>query len=145
MDILKEVKEAWGWTGVEPVEVVTENDFGNLILKDANNHFWRLCPEDVYCDVIAKSIEEYNALIEDQEFVDDWFMDSMVDEAKKKLGGLSANRKYYLVTPGILGGDYDASNIKISTLAKIIRFSGELGKQVSDLPDGAEVEINDIR
>ena len=42
MDLLKEVKEAWGWSGVEPVEIVTENDFGNLILKDKNpqNRKW---------------------------------------------------------------------------------------------------------
>ncbi|RVU84398.1 DUF1851 domain-containing protein [Leucothrix sargassi] len=145
MDILKEVKAAWAWSGIEPVEVVTENDFGNLILKDANDYFWRLCPEDVYCDVIAKSIEEYNALIEDEEFVDDWFMDSMVAEAKKKLGELDANRKYYMVTPAILGGEYEGKNFKITTLAKSIRFSGELGKQVQDLSDGAEVQIKDTR
>jgi hypothetical protein len=145
MDLLKEVKEAWGWSGVEPVEIVTENDFGNLILKDKNDHFWRLCPEDVYCDVVAKSIVEYNALIEDDEFLDDWFMPELSAEAEKKLGSLDANRKYYMITPGILGGEYEGKNLKITTLAKTIRFSGDLGKQVKDLEDGAEVQINDIR
>jgi hypothetical protein len=145
MDILKEVKDAWGWIDFNPVDVVSENEFGNLILKDDKDHFWRLCPEDVYCEVVAKSIEEYNDLIEDDDFLDDWFMPEMVDEAKKKLGELDESSKYYMVTPGILGGEYGGRNIKITTLAKTIRFSGDLGKQVKDLSDGADVKINDIR
>ena len=141
MDILGEVKAFWGWSGVNPVEVVTENEFGNLILKDINNQFWRLCPEDAYCEVIAQSIDEYNELIQREDFLDDWFMTSMVEEAKKKLGELTANRKYYMITPGVLGGEYGGNNIKITTLPKLIRFGGDLGKQIKDQPEGSEVNV----
>ena len=72
MSIVSEVREAWGWTGIDPQEVVVENDFGNLIIRDSANRFWRLCPEDIYCEVIADSIEAYNALINDEEFLGDW-------------------------------------------------------------------------
>ena len=145
MDILDEVKTAWSWSGIEPVEVVTENEFGNLILKDDKDQFWRLCPEDAYCEVIAKSVADYNTLIQDDEFVNDWFMTSMVEEAKKKLGELTGNRKYYLVTPGVLGGEYGGNNVKITTLAKIIRFSGDLGKQIQDQPEGSEINVELMR
>ena len=46
MNILKEVQNAWGWTGIKPLELVDENDFGNLIIKDVRGQYWRLCPED---------------------------------------------------------------------------------------------------
>jgi len=141
MDILKEVKKSWGWVGIDPIEVVAENDFGNLILKDSKDKFWRLCPEDVYCEIIANSIEEYNELVKDLDFNEDWFMESIVAEAKKRLGPLKEGYKYYLVIPGILGGEYSGSNIQSVPFYEVIRYSGDIGLQVKDLPDGAEVNL----
>ena len=141
MSIIDEVKESWGWVGIEPTEVVAENEFGNLVLKDAENRFWRLCPEDVYCEVIANSIEEYNDLIKDDEFLADWFMTAMVEEATEMLGALEEGRKYCLAVPGVLDGEYSGKNIRTAPLIEIIRFSGELGKQIGGLPDGAKVKL----
>ena len=141
MSIIDEVKEAWGWVGLEPTEIIAENEFGNLILKDAYNKFWRLCPEDVYCEVIAGSIEAYNELITEPEFLNDWNMVVMVDEATKKLGALKEGYKFYLVIPGILNGEYTGKNMKTAPFIEIIKWSGDLGKQIKDLPDGAEVKL----
>ncbi|WP_010386303.1 hypothetical protein [Pseudoalteromonas rubra] len=69
MSILNKIQDAWGWVGIEPQEVVIENDFGNLIVKDFSDKFWRLCPEDVYCEIVAESIEDYNDLIKNKEFL----------------------------------------------------------------------------
>ena len=141
MNIIDEVTESWGWVGIKPTEIVAENDFGNLIIKDAEDNFWRLCPEDVYCEVVAKSIDDYNNLINDDEFLHDWNMTVMVDEATKTLGALKTGYKYYMVIPGILDGEYTGDNIKTAPFVKIIRLSGELGKQIKDLPDGAKVKL----
>lgn len=141
MDILNEIKIAWGWVGIEPQEIVAENEFGNLIIKEANDKFWRLCPEDVYCEVIAKSIEEYNVLIKSEEFQEDWFMSAMVEEAELTLGILTTGYKYCLVIPGVLGGEYGGSNVKVAPLLEIIRFSGDLGRQIKNLPDGVEIQL----
>ena len=141
MNIIDEVKKSWDWVGINPTEIVAENEFGNLILKDSEDKFWRLCPEDVYCEVVAKSIEDYNNLINDIEFLNDWNMSVMVDEATKMLGELKEGYKYYLVIPGILNGEYSGTNIKTAPFFEIIRLSGDLGKQIKDLPDGAKVEL----
>lgn len=141
MSILKEIKDSWGWVGIVPQEIVIENEFGNLIVKDFEDKFWRICPEDVYCEVVAESIAEYNILIKNQEFLEDWFMSAMVEEAKKKLGMLEPGYKYHMVTPGILGGEYGVSNFNVAPLYEIIRFSGDLGRQIKDLPEGAQIEM----
>jgi len=47
MDMISEIIEAWGWVGIRPREILYENEFGNLIIKDVEGKFWRLCPEDV--------------------------------------------------------------------------------------------------
>ena len=31
MELIAIVAEAWGWTGLEPEEIIGENDFGNLM------------------------------------------------------------------------------------------------------------------
>jgi hypothetical protein len=141
MSILKAVQDAWGWCGIVPDELVSENDFGNIILKDEENRFWRLCPEDLYCNIVANSISEYNALIKDEEFLSDWFMASMVQEAKKALGELKEGYKYYMVIPGALGGEYGGSNVKTLPLRELIHMSGDIAKKIKDLPDGAQVEL----
>lgn len=144
MNIIDEVKKSWGWSGINPTEIVAENEFGNLIIKDADDKFWRLCPEDVYCEVVAESISDYNELINDVEFLNDWNMTVMVSEATERLGPLKAGYKYCLAIPGILDGEYTGNNIKTAPFAEIIRMSGDLGKQIKDLPDGAEVKLKFI-
>ena len=144
MNIIDEVKESWAWVGIEPTEIVAENEFGNLIIKDADNKFWRLCPEDVYCEVVAESIDDYNKLINDPEFLNDWNMTVMVNEAKEMLGALKEGYKYCLVIPGVLDGEYNGTNIKTAPFVEIINLSGNLGKKIKDLPDGAKVELKVI-
>lgn len=144
MDILQEIKESWGWTGIDPVEIVAENEFANYILKDSHDRFWRLCPEDVYCEVIAENSDEYKRLTKNEEFSLDWFMASMVEEAVRNVGPLLKEHKYYMVIPGPLGGEYGGSNVKSVPAREIIKFSGDLGLQVKDFPEGAEIKFKVI-
>ena len=141
MNIINEIKEYWNWSGIGPVEIVAVNDFGNLIIKDHDDKFWRLCPEDVYCEIIADSVDDYDNLIGDSEFIKDWNMSVMVEDAMDRLGPLAEGDKYYMVIPGVVDGEYGGSNIKMAPLAKIIKFSGDLGRQIKDLPDGAEIKF----
>ena len=51
IDLISEIRDAWGWEGIDPLEVVGENGFGNPIIKDVDGNYWRMCPEDVYCKI----------------------------------------------------------------------------------------------
>lgn len=141
MDLVEEIRKSWSWVGFDPEEVVCENDFGNLIIRDRHGWYWRLCPEDIYCEIVARSREELDALFQDQEFVTDWSMQGLVDQAKEALGPLPVGRKYHLVIPGALGGEYSLSNIKTAPLLEIIGLSGDIGQQIQDLPDGAQIRL----
>ncbi len=136
MSIIREVKDSWGWIGIEPLTIVGENDFGNLMIEDVDAKYWRLSPEDVDCEVVANDRDELDRLSQDQDFLEDWYMHALVEQAKESLGELSEGRKYCLVIPGALGGEYGISNIKTAPLVELVRFSGDLAKQIKDLPDG---------
>ncbi len=59
-DLITLVTDAWGWTGIAPAQIVGDNPFGNLMIEDHGGCYWRLCPEDLYCTVIARSRAELN-------------------------------------------------------------------------------------
>lgn len=141
MNIIQEIKDAWGWIGIEPTEVVGENDFGNLMIEDADGRYWRLCPEDVYCEVVANNRDELDYLSADQEFLADWYMQALVDQAKEHLGALGEGQKYCLVIPSTLGGEYAMINIKVAPLVELIRLSGSVARQIRDLPDGSQIQL----
>ncbi len=142
MHMIDEVRSAWGWVGIDPVELVGENDFGNLILRDVRGQYWRLCPEDLYCKVLASDREELDRLSKDQEFLRDWYMRGLVDQALQRLGVLPAGRKYCLKIPGILGGEYGGDNLGTISLHDLIKASGHIAQQIAGLADGATVELS---
>jgi len=130
MSILDTITAAWGWVTITPEKIIAENEFGNLIIKDLEGMYWRLCPEDLYCEVIADDDTEYNELVKDEEFNQDWFMEVMVKKATEKFGPLEEGFKYHMLEPGALGGKYAVFNIKPIELERIIKFSGELAQKL---------------
>lgn len=144
MTIIEAINESWSWSGIEPEDVVGENDFGNLMIRDTHGRYWRLCPEDVYCIVVAENRKELDDLSQNQEFLADWYMTALTEQAKDKFGPLQPGRKYHLAIPGVLGGEYGIENIRTVPQIEQIRFSGDIGRQIKALPDGAKVKLTVI-
>ena len=139
--MLDVIREAWCWTGLDPMEIAATSAFGNVIVKDVAGAYWRICPEDAYCAVIANSTPEYEALYQDSEFLRDWEMQSLVVEANREVGPLRDGYSYCLKVPGAVGGEYAAHNLGAVPTAELLSFSGNLAEQIKDLPDGAEIEL----
>ena len=140
--MLNTIRDAWGWTGLSPAQVESINSFGNLIVRSADGAFWRICPEELSCEIVAHDAEEFAALWEEDDFQTDWQMEQLVGLARTKLGPLPDGRYYFLKVPAVLGGAYDADNLATITLDELIAFSGDLGEKIKDVPDGAQIEID---
>ena len=121
MTLVEEIRVAWGWTGLIPTEIVGQNDFGNLIVRDAEGLYWRICPEELDCQVIANIREQLDELAANQDFLSDWNMDAVAELAKAKFGELPEGRKFCLKIPGVLGGKYEENNIGTISSAELIR------------------------
>lgn len=141
MKVIEKIRQSWSWIGIVPVEVVGENDFGNLIIKDDTGRYWRLCPEDCYCKIIAANRSELDALSTNQAFLRDWHMKELVGLASSQCGPLSADRKYCLKIPGVLGGEYGGDNLATAPLGEIVGLAGDIARQIRDLPEGAQVKL----
>jgi hypothetical protein len=91
--------------------------------------------------VIAETEDQFNDLLNNEEFLLDWQMKELVDAATTALGPLPLGQKFCLKIPGVLGGQYSLENIATAPLKELIGFSGSLAYQAKDLPDGSQVEL----
>jgi hypothetical protein len=141
MRILDVIADAWSWKGVRPRALVIQNAFGNVIFADEDGQYWRICPEELSCELVAADTEEFAKLQNTDEFLKDWTMRELVERVRSTLGLLPSERCYCLKIPAILGGTYTLANIGTIDRAELISFSGHVAKQVNDLPDGAQIRL----
>lgn len=140
--MVTEINKAWNWKGFTATEVIKSNDFGNVIFKTSANEYWRIMPEELRCDLIAKSQQELEQLFNNEDFIEDWEMVNLVNSAKSLLGELDPNQKYCLKLPAVIGGKYEAANLGKVSFAEQISLSGDLGYQIKDLKDGQKIKLN---
>ena len=144
LKMLDTLNKHWGWSGLNGIEIVGRNPFGNLLVLDETQAYWRICPEELSCEIVAANSQEYMQLMAREDFQIDWDMSNLVDLARKHLGPLRDGWAYYLVIPSIFGGPYDASNIRCVPIEELIAHSGDWGLEVRDLPDGAQIKLRVI-
>ncbi|MEO9533696.1 MAG: T6SS immunity protein Tdi1 domain-containing protein [Crocinitomicaceae bacterium] len=140
--MLKKIAESWNWMGIDPVELISENKFGNVIFKNSDGSYWRIIPEELHCYQIANDLKELKKVQRTTEFIEDWDMTKIVELAESSHGKLKPGYKYYLVIPSVLGGEYSSENIRSVPFEEVIGVSGELGNQIKDLPDGAKIKLS---
>ena len=124
MDAVQIIKQYWGFTGIRPVQIIERNQFGNLLVQDNSSRFWRICPEELSCEVIASNQKQMKQLWDEAEFKNDWHMTGFAVLAYNALGGVDDEQCYYFINPPALGGGYDVANIGITTIADLIIDSG---------------------
>jgi hypothetical protein len=142
--MLNTIRTAWGWTGIDPEEIVIINQFGNVVVRANNGTFWRICPEEWSCTQIARNAKEYTALSGKVEFRTDWDMERLVDLAREEVGPLTEGLCYCLKLPAVIGGKYKAANLGIISIQELIAFSGDMAEQIKDVPDGDQIQIDII-
>jgi len=139
--LLDDILKGWRWAGVEPAAVLDVNAFGNVVFRSQDGACWRICPEELSCEIIAPSEDGYGELRQDPEFRADWLMASLVNEAEAELGRPPAGRCFCLKIPAVLGGSYSLDNIGTIAVGELLRFAGDMAEQIKDLPDGAQVSL----
>ena len=141
VNMLDTIRQVWGWTGVDPVAVMAVNGFGNVVVRSVDHTFWRICPEELSCKVVARSTGEWEATWADAAFQNDWQMTRLVEIAAAEVGPVGDDRCYRLKVPAALGGKYAPANLGANSRDELIASSGNLARQVRDLPDGAQVRL----
>ena len=143
--MLKTINESWGWVGFTATNLIDSNDFGNVLFLSESGDYWRICPEELSCEIVAKNSADFDKLLQDADFQIDWFMENAVREAISKLGQLMENEKFYLIVPGVIGGTYAFRNYGKLPFEQLIRLSGDLAYQIKDVSDGTRIKLKIVR
>ena len=78
--MLKIINENWKWRDINAIKIIDQNDFGNIIFQNIDNSIWRICPEELECIKIAITLEDFNSLKLDNDFIIDWNFEHLVNK-----------------------------------------------------------------
>ena len=139
--IAEALNESWGWVMPQITTVLAVNSMANCLVQDVNGHYWRICPEELSANLIARNEAEVQTVFESPEQKEDWQLLGLINPAEEQLGSLKEGECYQMVTPGVLGGKYSVSNLKITPIYQYLSMCGEMAYQIKDLKDGEKVEL----
>ena len=138
---LQAIAQGWSWKLGRPVEIIATNSFGNAIVRNEAGQYFRIIPEDWQCQLLATSAADLEEKRKQPDFIRDWQMLPLATRAEAAHGPLAEGQVYYLVVPGLLGGKYAEENIRKISLVELLEYSGEMARQIDNVPDGAQVKI----
>ncbi|EIZ78224.1 hypothetical protein WSK_3199 [Novosphingobium sp. Rr 2-17] len=131
---------AWGWTGVRFAEVVAHSLMGHLVVVDADDGYHYVDPDlgNVVPLGDETAAKEHMDKRETQVL---WRANTLVDAAVKRLGPVAMGEVYSLTPQALIAGDYAPENLIRVDLIDLIFTTGDIARQVRDLPDGAPVQL----
>jgi hypothetical protein len=139
--VIEALHAEWRWILSEISEVLAVSSMGNVCLVDNQQSYWRICPEELSAEIIARSASELDSWFADPDAKADWQMSGMVSEMIELYGEPELGECFGLVIPGVLGGKYSSENIRRRSLYDYLRFTGDLARQIKDLKDGETIEL----
>jgi len=139
--LLEAIADGWSWKLGRPVELIATNPFGNAIVRTEAGHYYRITPEEWSCELIAESAAELGIKRAEPDFMRDWAMARLCALAQATQGPLGEGQVYCLVQSGVVGGKYEADNIRKVSLRESLSYSGSMAKQIDELPDGTQIRI----
>lgn len=144
MSALEALRDGWGWTEIAFADVHAVSPMGHLLFSDADGCFHYLDP-DLQTVAALGNEQAARAHFEKDETRQVWQAVALVDAARARLGDCPEGSVYTLKPLSLLQGDYAHDNLWICPLEELIRFTGDVARQIRDLPDGAQyrIEISD--
>ncbi len=122
-------------------------DRGVFFAEDVFGTQFGLCPDGVVTfdpetadyELVAASMEEWAALLlADPAY---WTGHPVAAAWQRANRPLCAGERLSPVTPFVLGGAFDAANLRAIEATEGMRFRASIATRIRDLPDGAQVEL----
>jgi hypothetical protein len=114
---------------------------GDLFYMDAAGNVWRLDTGAGDTELVAGSTLEFESVLADAERIASLFLVPVVSAFEAAHGPLSEGQCLGFTTLPVLGGAYSVENRFALSVVEHAAFTGDVHKQIRDLPDGAKVRI----
>ncbi|MEO0871889.1 MAG: hypothetical protein AAFY19_08025 [Pseudomonadota bacterium] len=140
MSLVDVFNESWSWTGITAKRVRAQSPMGHLILSDENEQFFYLDPDGMVIVPLGTKAEAeaHLAQADAQEL---WWGGDLVEAGKALLGEPPEGSVFSLKPEAMVQGHYAPENLWIISLEELIAFTGDLARQIKDLPDGMQIKF----
>jgi len=142
------LNEAWDWEFDQPVQPFLSSMFGGVFFAAPDGIVrWFECGTGLVEDVAASRAAfdtflggERDATWEAR--VDEWFLPGFVSQLRAE-GLQPASHQCYGLTilPIFEGGTYSADNVFVCSIQEWFSHTGNIHRQVADIPDGGSVRL----
>lgn len=139
-DVLAAVNKGWAWAGLEATDIHATSRMGHMLLSDAEGCFYYLDIDGLRMLTLG-SQEAAKAHFDKDETREIWQATDLVEGARQRLGEPPEGSVFTLSPRNWIDGQYSVENMVILPLAEIALLSGDLARQLKDLPDGSHVRI----
>ena len=113
----------------------------NLIVEDRSGRYWRICPEELTCDVVAANIDDFAALWNSDDFRLDWQMSASSTRHSQSSASPAPDGVIASSSLVLWGAHTGHLNLSTINLGELISVSGDIASQIAGLPDGAKVVL----
>lgn len=133
--------ESWSWLIGTDKKPILMSSIGDLFLTDKNGAcYWLNVGEGIF-EKVTENVEQFKAKLKDNAQVDEWFLIGLVEKLKETGLKLKDKHLYGYKKLPVLGGEYEPENFELTDIEVHFELSGQIHKQIKDLPDGTKVNI----
>ena len=143
MSLVDAVNENWGWSGVSVTRVRAQSPMGHLVLSDAEDQFFYLDPDGMAIIPLGTR-DEAQEHLDGEEAKELWFGGELLAKGRELLGEPPEGSVITLKPDALVEGRYTPENLWILPLEELIHFSGSIARQIKDLPDGSQIQIETV-
>ncbi|WP_276482518.1 T6SS immunity protein Tdi1 domain-containing protein [Paraflavitalea pollutisoli] len=133
---------AWRWKLPSVKQIAIISCLGDLFFVDSDDAVGRLQTDSGYLVRIADSVQQFQALLQDEEFADEFFLPGFVQELLLTGKNLAQGEVYSYITPPVMGGAYSPDNIEAKNVYTHFDITGQFHEQIKDLPDGTRITMS---
>ena len=114
---------------------------GDLFFVDEGGQLWRLDTGAGEVEHVAASIADFAARLAEANAAAELLLLAVVETFEATHGPLATGECLGFRTLPVFGGAYTVENRYAVAVAKHASFTGDLHRQIRDLPDGAQVQL----
>jgi hypothetical protein len=137
----EDLVEAWLWMIGEDKRLILISSVGDMFLQNENRGVFWLDVGRGELIQVADSVEEFEALLEDEETIREWFLVELVVALKREGMQLVPGKLYGYKKLPVMGGEYAPENFELTDIEVHFQLAGQIHEQIKDLPDGTTIEI----
>ncbi len=143
MTLLEAINQGWGWSGLVATQVHAKGPMGHLLVSDAEGcfHYIDIDMMELHALGNEAAARAHFAKPETREL---WEAAALVEPARARLGNPPDGSVFALNIHAMLAGNYSADEVCFLPLHELAFLSGDLARQLKDLPEGEKLRIEII-